>query len=65
MIEHETRKLRIIDWGCAEFYYPSKEYEVRVGSRYTKGPELLVNHRTYNYAMDIWAVGCMMAGMVF
>ncbi len=25
MIDHEQRKLRLIDWGLAEFYHPSKE----------------------------------------
>jgi casein kinase II subunit alpha len=34
MIDHELRKLRLIDWGLAEFYHPGKEYNVRVASRY-------------------------------
>ncbi|CAL9218880.1 unnamed protein product, partial [Arabidopsis halleri] len=29
MIDHELRKLRLIDWGLAEFYHPGKEYNVR------------------------------------
>ncbi|KAL1123016.1 hypothetical protein AAG570_002104 [Ranatra chinensis] len=33
MIDHELRKLRLIDWGLAEFYHPSQEYNVRVASR--------------------------------
>lgn len=24
-----TRKLRLIDWGLAEFYHPGREYNVR------------------------------------
>lgn len=36
MIDHEQRKLRLIDWGLAEFYFPNKEYNVRVASRYFK-----------------------------
>ncbi|PNY10261.1 casein kinase ii subunit alpha-1-like protein [Trifolium pratense] len=32
MIDHELRKLRLIDWGLAEFYHPGKEYNVRVAS---------------------------------
>jgi casein kinase II subunit alpha len=35
MIDHEQRKLRLIDWGLAEFYHPGKEYNVRVASRST------------------------------
>ncbi|KAG6736011.1 hypothetical protein POTOM_061303 [Populus tomentosa] len=34
MIDHELRKLRLIDWGLAEFYHPGKEYNVRVASRF-------------------------------
>lgn len=36
MIDHEMRKLRLIDWGLAEFYHPGKEYNVRVASRYMR-----------------------------
>ena len=43
MIDHANRKLRLIDWGLAEFYHPGQEYNVRVASRYFKGPELLVD----------------------
>jgi len=35
-----------------------------VASRYYKGPELLVNYEYYDYSLDIWSVGCTMAGMV-
>ena len=43
MIDHANRKLRLIDWGLAEFYHPGQEYNVRVASRYFKGPELLID----------------------
>lgn len=33
MIDHENKKLRLIDWGLAEFYHPGQEYNVRVASR--------------------------------
>ncbi|KAH9535796.1 hypothetical protein CY35_17G072500 [Sphagnum magellanicum] len=65
MIDHEQRKLRLIDWGLAEFYHPSKEYNVRVASRYFKGPELLVDLQDYDYSLDMWSLGCMFAGMIF
>lgn len=63
--DHEARKLRLIDWGLAEFYHPNKEYNVRVASRYFKGPELLVDLQDYDYSLDIWSLGCMFAGMIF
>ena len=109
MIDHEKRQLRLIDWGLAEFYHPSKEwapnlclideiqlqaapgqsfwrsqkflcreqyylwtwhltqicrYNVRVASRYFKGPELLVDLQDYDYSLDLWSLGCMFAGEV-
>lgn len=45
MIDHPMRKLRLIDWGLAEFYHPGQEYNVRVASRYFKGPELLLDYQ--------------------
>lgn len=64
MIDHARRKLRLIDWGLAEFYHPDQDYNVRVASRYFKGPELLVDMQDYDYALDMWSLGCMFAGMV-
>ena len=64
IIDHKRRELRLIDWGLAEFYFPNNEYNVRVASRYFKGPELLVDNMLYDYSLDIWSLGCMMAGIV-
>lgn len=65
MIDHDSRKLRLIDWGLAEFYHPGQEYNVRVASRYFKGPELLVDYQMYDYSLDLWSLGCMLASMIF
>ena len=65
MIDHARRKLRLIDWGLAEFYHAGQEYNVRVASRYFKGPELLVDFQEYDYSLDMWSLGCMFAGMIF
>ncbi|KAJ3333870.1 hypothetical protein HDU76_002196 [Blyttiomyces sp. JEL0837] len=65
MIDHEKRTLRLIDWGLAEFYHPGTEYNVRVASRYFKGPELLVDFQEYDYSLDMWSLGCMFASMIF
>ncbi|XP_073968586.1 casein kinase II subunit alpha-like isoform X2 [Rhodnius prolixus] len=65
MIDHVNMKLRLIDWGLAEFYHPGQEYNVRVASRYFKGPELLVDYQMYDYSLDMWSLGCMFASMIF
>uniref|UniRef100_A0A1I7YL58 Casein kinase II subunit alpha n=1 Tax=Steinernema glaseri TaxID=37863 RepID=A0A1I7YL58_9BILA len=65
MIDHQNRTLRLIDWGLAEFYHAGQEYNVRVASRYFKGPELLVDFQLYDYSLDMWSLGCMLASMIF
>lgn len=64
-IDHTQQKLRLIDWGLAEFYHPGQDYNVRVASRYFKGPELLVDYQYYDYSLDMWSLGCMLASMIF
>ncbi len=65
VIDHDKRDLRLIDWGLADYYLPDQEYNVRVASRYYKGPELLVDDKLYHYSLDIWSLGCTLAGMLF
>lgn len=65
MIDPVHKVLRLIDWGLAEFYHPGTKYNVRVASRYFKGPELLVDFEYYDYSLDIWSFGCMLAGLIF
>eukprot|EP01065_Artemidia_motanka_P034989 TRINITY_DN42959_c0_g1_i1.p1 TRINITY_DN42959_c0_g1~~TRINITY_DN42959_c0_g1_i1.p1 ORF type:complete len:334 (+),score=81.17 TRINITY_DN42959_c0_g1_i1:196-1197(+) len=65
MIDHEKRQLRLIDWGLAELYHQGQEYNVRVASRYFKGPELLVDLRNYDYGLDMWSLGATFAGIIF
>lgn len=65
MIDHSIRKLRLIDWGLAEFYHPGVKYNVRVASRCYKGPELLVDYQMYDYSLDLWSLGTVLAALVF
>lgn len=65
LVDHGSHVLRLIDWGLAEFYHPGSEYNVRVASRYFKGPELLVEYGYYDYSLDMWSLGCVFASMIF
>jgi casein kinase II subunit alpha len=65
MIDTYKKELRIIDFGLAEYYIPGTEYHVRVGTKGFKAPELLVGYRCYDYAVDMWALGCVFASIVF
>ncbi|RPD64081.1 Pkinase-domain-containing protein [Lentinus tigrinus ALCF2SS1-7] len=65
MFDRSRRKLRLIDWGLAEFYHPGTELHIRVASRYFKGPELLVGYKHYDYSLDLWSVGTILAALIF
>lgn len=30
-----------------------------------QGPELLIDIRDYDYSLDVWGMGCMLAALVF
>jgi serine/threonine protein kinase len=64
LINHHKRSLKIVDFGLAEYYFPDKEYSSKVASLYYKAPEILLGSVKYDYRIDIWAVGMMLAGMV-
>jgi casein kinase II subunit alpha len=64
IINPKTHELKVIDWGLADFYFPDQEYSCRVASRYYKAPELLLNNQKYDYSLDIWSLGCLLAEMV-
>lgn len=65
MIDPVKREVKLIDWGLAEYFHMEKDYNVKVASREYKGPELLVNIRTYDYSLDVFSLGCVMANMIF
>lgn len=39
--------------------------QVRVATRFYKGPELLLDIRDYGYSLDLWGAGCMLAAFMF
>ncbi|KAF2885764.1 hypothetical protein ILUMI_20399 [Ignelater luminosus] len=65
MVDIADKKLKLIDWGVAEFYEPQKQYTTKVCTRYYMAPELLTDFKYYNYAVDMWSVGCIFASMIF
>lgn len=64
MFDSETKKLRLIDWGLAEFYMPKRHYNIHVASRHFKAIELLVDYQCYDYSVDIWGFGVTMASII-
>ncbi|CAD8120441.1 unnamed protein product [Paramecium sonneborni] len=58
-------EIQIIDWGVSDFYYPLKEYRTRVGTRHYRAPEQLIHYKNYDYAVDVWALGSILASTIF
>ena len=34
IVDHSKKILKLIDWGLAEFYHSSQDYNVRVGNNF-------------------------------
>lgn len=65
LFSFKSKKLKIIDFGQAEFYTPEGQLSPRVSSRFFKAPELLMEYPFYNYSVDIWAAGIIFASILF
>lgn len=65
IFDAKQKKVQVIDWGIAEFYVRDTDLNTRVSSRPYKSPEILLNYQKYDFAIDIWSLGCVMASMIF
>ena len=65
VVNNLTKELNVIDWGISEYYIDNYIYNTRVGTIYFKAPELLLEYKKYNYAIDIWGVGCIFGAILF
>lgn len=64
LIDHSERKIRLIDWGLAEVYFPKQQYPPYVGTLRYRAPEMLLGYRYYDYSVDIWAAGVTLGEML-
>lgn len=65
LIDSSSKTLKVIDFGLSEYYIPGKDNSDHVGSLYYKAPELLFGNQNYDYRVDCWAAGLILAGMIF
>lgn len=55
---------RLIDWGLADFHTAGARHNHRVSTKPYKPPELLVQYEHYDYTMDVWSLGMVLACLV-
>jgi glycogen synthase kinase 3 beta len=53
--------VKICDFGCSKIIDSQGYNTPYVGTQYYRPPELLMGIAKYTSAVDIWAVGCIMA----
>ncbi|KFM61377.1 Cyclin-dependent kinase 20, partial [Stegodyphus mimosarum] len=60
-----TGHLKIADFGQADLFGKKEQnYSHQVATRWYRAPELLYGSRSYNEAVDLWAVGCIFGEML-
>ncbi|XP_063719291.1 cyclin-dependent kinase-like 2 isoform X3 [Symsagittifera roscoffensis] len=61
----KTNVVKLCDFGFARtLAAPGEIYTDYVATRWYRAPELLVGDTTYGKAVDIWALGCLLAEML-
>ena len=55
----------IIDFGISDFYLPYRKFCNKIGTRNFKAPEQLLLLKGFDYKIDIWAAGIILAEMFF
>jgi casein kinase II subunit alpha len=64
VIKPSTLETCLIDFGLAEFYFPEKEYNLRIATRPFKPIEVLLGYRKYFQSFDIWGIGNILGCLV-
>ncbi len=57
-------KLKIADFGLARAFTPfNRSLTMEVITRWYRAPEILLGCNKYTCSVDLWSVGCIIAGM--
>jgi casein kinase II subunit alpha len=65
LFDPEKMKFRLIDFGLSDFFIKGQDTTKFPGSLVYKAPELFLEYTKFDYAVDMWAFGCVMAGIIF
>eukprot|EP01039_Chlorochromonas_danica_P003804 gene3804-4154_t len=64
LINPTKRYLRLIDFGLSIFHEPDVRNKTIVGTKSFEAPELLLVERSYDYKVDMWSYGVMLATLL-
>ena len=64
LIDIESNKLVLCDFGSAKILREGEANVAYICSRYYRAPELILGEDNYTPAIDVWAIGCVIAEMV-
>ena len=53
--------MKICDFGSAKKYKAEDASVAYITSRYYRAPELIFGNMKYDYQIDIWSAGCVLA----
>ncbi len=65
LINPETSEVRIIDMNQAVHSLPGKRMSLFVLPTESKPPEILLDHKYYDYAVDVWSAGILLFELAF
>lgn len=59
----DRRQLKIADFGLARGFTPfARPLTMEVITRWYRAPEIVLGQSRYNCNVDVWSVGCIIAG---
>ena len=64
LIDPSCHILKICDFGSSKKYNEEDSSVSYITSRYYRAPELIFGNMKYNYSIDIWSAGCVIAEML-
>ncbi|VDO08007.1 unnamed protein product [Rodentolepis nana] len=65
LIDETKKLLKLTEWDDTEEYEDGKVHWTIPNSLYFQSPELLFGVKQYDYGVDLWAAGCVIASTIF
>ena len=64
LVDPTCHILKICDFGSAKKYKHNDRSTSYITSRYYRAPELIFGNQKYDYAIDLWSAGCVIAELI-